>query len=71
MTPLWLAAVEKLAEWWWSLTDEEREQGRAQFLQQMNDDPEFAERVMKLLREEQPYDWAPDPQWFVPDEEGP
>ena len=51
--------LKKLAEWWWSLTEVEREQTRALFIQQMQDDPVFAERVLDIMVNEKPYRWGP------------
>lgn len=53
-----LDQLEDLARWWWGLTNDEREIKRAEFIQKMQDDPEFASAVVRLLREEKPYFWS-------------
>jgi hypothetical protein len=56
MTDLWDLAEfrrEKLRSWWWSLTEEEREQKRAEFMEKFRTDSDFEARVRKLLQEEE------------------
>lgn len=53
-----LENVERLAKWWWSLTDEQRAKGRAEFIERMRVDPDFAQNVHRLLNEEKPYRWS-------------
>jgi hypothetical protein len=41
----------KLRAWWPTLTEEQREGARAQFMRKFHNDPEFREAVRKVLRE--------------------
>jgi hypothetical protein len=49
------ARLVRLSQWWWSLTEERREEIRDEFLRKYENDPEFHARVREVLieREEQ------------------
>jgi hypothetical protein len=42
----------ELSEWWWGLTDKQRDEFRRAFLERCKTDLEFRKQVLTLLREE-------------------